>query len=240
MMITQRGVAAWAVTTRPPLTLSVGLGSTWTPTPARKMRKQSWCLVISVRPTSQCTSRELARTSRTWKAHWKTRRNLYDAATQLNPDTAVVLCLCYNTPNSIPRAGVRTLLPGDRGYRDTRALVDSLGLTDRQNVTLSGHSFGAVIAYRLLGDGHGDIAVLAGPAPLGPSPSPLLTEDVYWGFGGEDLLRFVPGNKFISYDYIEDGGNQFRVDATAGHDDYYETESMSLLQMAALVVGNLP
>ena len=172
-------------------------------------------------------------------------RNIYDAATTLDPDTAVVVCLCYNTPNDIPSAGVRTLLPGDRGYGGAQALVGSLGLSDNQFVTLSAHSFGATIAYRLKDDGYGDIAVLAGPAPLGVyigSPYRDVDDDngVYWGIGGQDFIGVLPGNRFGSDAYIEDGGNRFYVGPDAGHSDYYIVGSDSLRSIAALVVGASP
>ncbi len=162
---------------------------------------------------------------------------IYDAATALDPDTAVVLCLCYDVPPNLVQAALKR--NSAFGYSTVIESVLELGLREEQFITASGHSFGARPAYSLLRAGWADQAVLAAPASLQPDvPERQRQGDgwqqrltgVYTGRTRDDLIRFVS----------DIYGTEFDVGAAAGHSQYYFRDRRSLRSIAELVVESAP
>ena len=159
---------------------------------------------------------------------------IYDAATFLDPDTAVVLCLCYDVPRGLTAAALGR--NSDFGFGTVLKRVTTLGLTGSQFVTASGHSFGARAAYTLYLSGIADQAVLAAPASLSADvPWALRRGDgwqrrltgVYTGRADDDLIRFVS----------DIYGAEFDTGAAQGHSQYYKSGKVSVRSIALLVVG---
>jgi len=174
---------------------------------------------------------------------------IYDAATALDPDTAVVLWLCYDVPSNLVAARLRS--SGGFGRDTVFDYVEGLGLIGDQFVTASGHSFGARPAFTLFAAGYADQAVLAAPASLSADirvamfngfprsngnqrRQGLSSNDsanvVYTGRAGNDLIRFV------SSIY----GTEFDVGNASGHSKYYFRDRKSLRSIAELVVESAP
>ncbi|MGC9497614.1 alpha/beta hydrolase [Streptomyces sp. WG7] len=163
--------------------------------------------------------------------------------------TAVVAWLGYETPGTVSTA-VATTGRADRAAPKLRSLVDDLrGITGADtSLTLLCHSYGSVVCARAAdGLDVADIALVGSPGTGADSAAGLHTSARIWAARGtDDWVEHVPhlsaglfgttvgfGTDPLSPDF---GARVFAA-GDGGHSDYFDTGSVSLTNLARIVLG---
>ncbi len=163
--------------------------------------------------------------------------------------TAVVAWLGYETPGTVSTA-VATTDRADSAAPRLRGLVDDLRAVTGPgtSVTLLCHSYGSVVCARAAeGLDVTDIALLGSPGTGADSAAGLHTRARVWAArGADDWVEHVPhlsadlfgttvgfGTDPVSRDF----GAQVFAAGDGGHSDYFDPGSLSLTNLARIVLG---
>ncbi|AQS68477.1 alpha/beta hydrolase [Streptomyces pactum] len=163
--------------------------------------------------------------------------------------TAVVAWLGYETPGTVSTTVVTTDR-ADRAAPKLRALVDTLrGVTaPGTRLALLCHSYGSVVCARAAGGlDVADIALVGSPGTGADTAADLRTGARIWAARGtDDWVEHVPhlsadlfgttvgfGTDPVSPDF---GARVFAA-GDGGHSDYFDTGSVSLTNLARIVLG---
>ena len=176
-------------------------------------------------------------------------RALMDQARGLDPDPrlAVVAWLGYSPPK-ITSAGVMTEVRADQGATWLRRLVEGLrAVNPGAGTTLLCHSYGSVVCGEAVRDlPVDDVAVFGSPGMAASTVSALGTRARVWAArGSNDWMQFVPHVRVLGLGFGTDpvsrgfGAHVFAA-GPAGHSDYLRPGSLSLRNLALIVLGRGP
>jgi hypothetical protein len=159
---------------------------------------------------------------------------------------AVVIWTGYDTPERVNVDAARSdrAIPGGRDLARLTQLLARLAPA-AETVTLTCHSYGSVVCGRAAPAARADNIVAVGsPGMDADRVSELRTKAQVWAARtSDDPIRFVPDVRLGGYGHGEDpskpefGAKVFRTGKIRSHDNYYESGSESLANIARIVLG---
>ncbi|MFD3835985.1 alpha/beta hydrolase [Streptomyces sp. NPDC058642] len=175
---------------------------------------------------------------------------LHEQLTRTDPHTAVIAWLGYETPATISPA-VTTTARADRAAPRLRGFLRQLhGIAGRQaTVSLLCHSYGSVVCARAAtGLDATDLVLLGSPGTGADDAAALHTRARVWAArGSDDWVAEVPHVRTdlfgITVGFGTDPvspafGAQVFAAGDGGHSDYFTPGSVSLTNLARIVLGH--